>query len=131
MKIIKQLSIFAENKMGKIEKITRSLSDKNINILAINITSMGDFGVLKFVVDKPEEALEEMKKQGFTASLNDTLAIELPKDKPGSIHDIAESLAKKNINVENAGVLVEGDRNQAYMLIEVKNTEQAKKMLEK
>ncbi|MFQ3574729.1 MAG: ACT domain-containing protein [Thermodesulfovibrionales bacterium] len=125
---LRQISIFAENKPGKIERITKVLADGNINILAISISSSGDFGVLKFIVDKPDEALELLIKNGFTVSLNEVLAIELV-DKPGDLHRVAVALLKCGINIENAHVFVVNERAQSYLIVEVENVADAKKRL--
>ncbi len=126
---VMQISIFAENKLGKMEKVTKVLSDSNINILAISITSTNGFGIIKFMVDKPELALEVLKKDGFTVSLTEVLAIEMD-DQPGGLHEVVRILAEKNINIENASVYVAESRKRAYLLVEVKDIDNAKKLFE-
>ncbi len=125
---LRQISIFAENKPGRLEKVTRVLADAAINILAVSISSSGDFGVIKFIVDRPDSALEILKANGFTVSLNPVLAIELV-DKPGGLHSVAEVLFRHSINIENAHVFVEGNRDKAYLIVEVQDLEEAKKRL--
>jgi len=124
-----QISIFAENKLGKMERVTKVLSDAKINILAISISNSNGFGIIKFMVDKPELALEVLKKDGFTVSLNEVLAIEM-KDEPGGLHEVVRILAEKNINIENASVYVAESRKRAYLLVEVKDIDNAKKLFE-
>lgn len=126
---VMQISIFAENKLGKMEKVTKVLSDSHINILAISITSTNGFGIIKFMVDKPELALEVLKKDGFTVSLTEVLAIEMD-DQPGGLHEVVSILAKNNINIENASVYVAESRKRAYLLVEVKDIDNAKKLFE-
>lgn len=126
---LRQISIFAENKPGKIEKITKVLADGGINILAISISSSGDFGVIKFIVDKPFEARDLLIKNGFTVSLNEVLAIELI-DKPGDLHRVTSALLKCGINIENAHVFVVNERAQSYLIVEVEDVQEAKKKLE-
>ena len=126
---VMQISIFAENKLGKMEKVTKVLSDSKINILAISITSTNGFGIIKFMVDKPELALEVLKKDGFTVSLTEVLAIEM-NDQPGGLHEVVRILAQKNINIENASVYVAESRKRAYLLVEVKDIDNAKKLFE-
>ncbi|MCX8069153.1 MAG: ACT domain-containing protein [Thermodesulfovibrionales bacterium] len=125
---MRQLSIFAENKPGKLEKITRVMAEASINILAISISSSGDFGVIKFIVDKPEEAKEKLIASGFTVSLNEVLAIELV-DKPGDLHRVAVTLSKNGVNIENANVLVVGARETSYLIVELEDVAEAKKKL--
>lgn len=127
---IREISVFAENKPGKIEKITGLLAKEGINILAISIASTNGFGIIKFIVDKMELAYQKLKESGFTVSLNEVLAIEL-KDMPGQIHEITEVLLRNEINMENAYVFVVESRRQAYFIVQVKDIERAKRLLEK
>ncbi|HIJ60063.1 MAG TPA: ACT domain-containing protein [Nitrospirae bacterium] len=125
---LKQISIFAENKPGKLERITRVMADSGINILAVSISSSGEFGVIKFIVDKPEEAFNNLKESGFTVSLNAVLAIELI-DKPGDLNRVAVILSRCGVNIENANVLVVDKRETSYLIVELKDVSEAKKKL--
>ena len=127
---LKQISVFAENKPGRIEKITGVLADAGVNILAINIVSSGDFGVIKFVVDKCDEAFKSLKSAGLTVSLNEVLGIEM-EDRPGGLHDVIGILTRNGINVENAHVFVAESRKKSYLLVEVKDVKVAEKLLAK
>ena len=125
---LKQLSIFSENKPGRLKKITKVLSEEGVNILAINIASSNGFGVIKFIVDKFEPAFQKLKQKGFTVSLNEVLAIELV-DRPGGLYEVASILSTKKINIENAYVLILGSRKKAYLVVEVNEIERAKRLL--
>jgi hypothetical protein len=127
MKEIKQISIFAENQPGKIEKLSGILAHDKVNILAINITSMGDFGVLKFIVDKPEIAYKSLKRDGFAVTLNKAIGIEMT-DKPGGLYYVSKKLRENGINVDNAYVFVPDSRKKAMLLIETKDMKKAKKI---
>ncbi len=127
---VTQISIFAENKLGKMEKVTKVLSDSKVNILAISITSTNAFGIIKLMVDKPELALEKLKEAGFTVSLTEVLAIEMT-DQPGGLYEVVHVLAQNNVNIENASVYVAESRKRAYLLVEVKDIENAKQLLKK
>ncbi len=127
---LKQISIFSENKPGRLEKITKVLADEGVNILAINIASSNGFGVIKFIVDKCELAHQKLKQKGFTVSLNEVLAIELV-DKPGGLYEVARILSKKRINIENAYVLILESRKRAFLIVDVDDIEKAKKLLQK
>lgn len=127
MKEIKQLSIFAENKPGKVERLAGILAEKKVNILAINITSMGDFGVLKFIVDKPEVAYKGLKKDGFAVSVGKVLGIEM-NDSPGGLYRVSRALRENGINVDNAYVLVPESRKKAMLVIETKDLAKAKRV---
>jgi hypothetical protein len=127
---LRQISVFSENKPGKLEKITEVLAKDGINILAISISSSGGFGVIKFLVDRCEQAYQGLKEKGFTVSLNDVLAIEL-KDRPGGLNEVAKTLARHRINIENAHVFVVESRKRAFLIVEVSDVGEAKKLLEK
>ena len=125
---LRQISVFAENKPGKIEKITKVLADAGINILAISVSSSGDFGVIKFIVDHCDEAYRKLKEKGFTVSLNEVLGIELV-DRPGGLHEVVKALGKHSINVENAHVFVVESRQRAYLIVEVEDVRAARELL--
>jgi hypothetical protein len=128
MEQVKQISIFSENKPGRLQKITKVLAEEGVNILAINIASSNGFGVIRFIVDKYDLAYEKLKQKGFTVSLNEVLAIELV-DKPGGLFEVSTILARKKINIENAYVLILGSRKKAFLVVDVLDIERAMKLL--
>ncbi len=128
MEQVKQISIFSENRPGRLQKITKVLAEEGVNILAINIASSNGFGVIRFIVDKCDLAYEKLKQKGFTVSLNEVLAIELV-DKPGGLFEVSTILAKKKINIENAYVLILGSRKKAFLIVDVLDIEKAIKLL--
>jgi hypothetical protein len=118
------LSIFAENKPGKLEKITEVLASEGINILGFSIISVKDFGVIKFLVDKPEKAYQKFKEKGFTVAKVLCLGVEL-EDRPGGLYEIVKLISSKGINIESALVYVAETRKKAYFVFEVENLEEA------
>jgi hypothetical protein len=128
MEQLKQISIFSENKPGRLSKITKVIAEEGINILAMNIASSNGFGVIRFIVDKGEQASQKLRQKGFTVSLNEVLAIELV-DRPGGLHEVAAILSKKRINIENAYVLILESRKKAFLIVDVDDIEKAKKLL--
>ncbi len=125
---VMQVSVFSENKPGRIEKITGIFANEGINILAIAITSTNGFGIIKLLVDKYELAYEKLKESGFTVTLNEVLAIEM-KDSPGGLYEVSHILSKNSVNIENAYVYVVESRARAFLLVEVKDIEKAKEAL--
>jgi hypothetical protein len=125
MEQLKQISIFSENKPGRLKKITKVLAEEGVNILAINIASSNGFGVIRFIVDKFELAYQKLKQKGFTVSLNEVLAIELV-DRPGGLYEVSTILSKKRINIENAYVLILESRKKAFLIVDVHDIEKAK-----
>jgi len=127
---VMQVSVFSENKPGRIEKITGIFADEGINILAIAITSTNGFGIIKLLVDKYERAYEKLKESGFTVTLNEVLAIEM-KGQSRRLYEVSHILSKNSINIENAYVYVVESRARAFLLVEVKDIEKAKESLSK
>lgn len=96
-----QLSIFAENKPGKMSRITKLLAEENIDLKAITISDSGDYGIIKILVDKPEIALETLSRQGIAVSLKEIVAVKI-KDEPGGLFAVLQILGDKNINIDDA-----------------------------
>ncbi|TFH40598.1 MAG: ACT domain-containing protein [ANME-2 cluster archaeon] len=122
-KKIKQISVFAENKSGRLEKITRILKSANINIRAFNIAEAGDFGVLRMVVDQTDKAHEVLREAGFTVAENDVLGVEM-QDTPGGLYEIAKVLGDNNVNVDYAYAFGSATRN-ALLILRVDNVDNA------
>jgi hypothetical protein len=130
MEHLKQISVFSENKPGRLKKITKVLADEGVNILALNIASSNGFGVIRFIVDDPESAFWNLKKKRFTVCMNEVIAIELV-DKPGGLFEVAGILTRKKINIENAYILILDSRKKAFLIIDVKDVEKAMKSLDR
>jgi hypothetical protein len=122
-KMIKQISVFAENKPARLERMTEILKLANINIRAFTIAEAGDFGVLRMVVDKPDTAHRQLNEAGFTVSETDVLGVEM-SDSPGAIHEIAHILGSNNINVDYAYAFVTATQ-KALLIIRVDNINNA------
>jgi len=118
------LSVFAENKPGKLEKITEVLAEEGINILGFSIISVKDFGIVKLLLDKPETAFERFREKGFTVAKTSCLGIEL-EDRPGGLYRVVKLISSKGINIESALVYVGETRKRAYFVFEVENIEEA------
>ncbi|MCS7242294.1 ACT domain-containing protein [Candidatus Caldatribacterium sp.] len=125
-----QVSVFAENKPGRIEKITRILAEARINIRAITISSANGFGVVKILVDQPQRAFEVLREHGVPVYLQEVIAVILD-DIPGGLHKVAKVLAENGINIEDAyGFVVERGKT-AVLVIQVEHEPQAQSVLER
>ena len=82
---IRQISVFLENKKGRMLAVTRCLCENNINIRALSLADTTDFGILRLIVDQPDLAIKALKNSGFTVRDTDVIAIEIP-DSPGSLN---------------------------------------------
>lgn len=96
---IKQISVFLENKSGRLAAVTRLLAKLAINIRALSIADTSDFGILRLIVDQPDEAYKGLKEAGFTVSLTEVLGVEMP-DRPGGLSSILEVMEQEGINIE-------------------------------
>ena len=113
-KTIKQISLFSENKPGRLLKVSEVLGRKGISIRAFTIAESGDFGIIRLVVDKPDFAYDVLKQEGFTVSETDVLGIEID-DIPGSLKETAELFAEGQINIDYAYAFI--SRNQKAILV--------------
>lgn len=111
---IKQISLFAENKPGRLAKIAESLSKSGINIRAFTIAEAGDFGVIRMVVDDPDRAYKNLQGHGFAVSETEVIAVEM-KDIPGGLFEIANSLGSGGVNIDYAYAFV--TRSELALLI--------------
>ncbi len=128
--MVKQLNVFSENKPGKLEKITKVLSDADVNLRALKISSSDAYGVIKFLVDDPEKGFEAFRKAGVTAHLKEVLAVEV-KDTPGSLNRMLSLLAINNVNIEDCYGFVIEDRKRAVIILEMEEPAAASKILER
>jgi hypothetical protein len=123
-----QVSVFAENRPGKIERITGVLMRKNIDIRAITISDSGDYGIVKLLVDRPQEAVDALKEDGIAASLRDIVAIRV-NDKQGGLHEVASILTKNDVNVEDAYGFIVERKKDAVFVFQVQDVRRTEKLL--
>ena len=97
--LIKQLSIFVENKAGRLAEITEIIAKAGIDIRALSIADTTNFGILRLIVDKPDEAEKALKDAGLTVSLTNVIAIGIP-DKPGGFSSAMKCLADAGMGIE-------------------------------
>ena len=97
--LVKQISVFLENKSGRLAEVTRTLKEKQIDIRALYIADTTEYGILRMIVDKPEQALEVLSAAGFTVSSTHVIAIAVA-DQPGTLDDALEILSGGSISVE-------------------------------
>lgn len=128
MSAMNLLAVFAENKPGQTARITKILAEAGVNICWVTIANSGSFGVMKFLVDKRDQALERLKREGLMVSRLEVLAVEVP-NRPGALQSVADSLGQSNINLDNCSGFVANDR--AILLIEVHEPAQARAVLER
>lgn len=127
-KIIKQISLFAENKPGRLAKVADKLRTEGINIRAFTIAESGDFGIIRMVVDRSDDAHRVLHDAGFTVSETEVLGIEMD-DLPGSMSMIAEVLGKADINLDYAYAFITRGQ-KALLIIRVNDIKNAIQLLQ-
>ena len=123
-----QLSVFVDNKPGRLNALTGVLRDHRINIRAMTIANHRDYGVAKLLVSDPHSAHRALAEQGFAAALQPVLAIAI-EDRPGGLHELLEILAARQINVLDAYGFVLAPGQRAVWCMEVDDPAEATRLL--
>ena len=126
---IEQISVFMENKAGRLARVTDVLSEAGIHIKAMVVTDTTDFGVLRMLVDDPSKAVKSLKNRGFASSLTLVNAVEL-KNTPHEIHNSLLLLDNAGINVEYMYAYTQVEKNSTLMIFMSDDTEKAAQVLE-
>ena len=129
MKIM-QISVFLENRQGRLYDVCSLLGDNNVNIRALTIAETESFGVLRIVVDKSELAIRLLRDNHFVANFTDVIAIEVP-DKPGGLASILKILAENDVNIEYMYGFVEKFSDKALLVMRFEDTDFAQQILAK
>ena len=127
---IKQLTVFVENKQGKLAEITGLIAENGIDMRALSIADTKDFGILRLIVDDPDKACLALSESGVIVKLTDVIAIELPH-KPGTLSKALSALDKADINVEYIYAFMSSKGEGAYMVFRVADNAAAEKVLQK
>lgn len=118
---IKQISVFLENRRGRLLEATESLAKAGINIRALSIADTSEFGILRLIVPEPERAKEVLENSNFTVRENDVAAVGVP-DSPGGLASILRILNDKGINVEYAYAFVQKSGEKAVVVLRIEDT---------
>ncbi len=122
--LIKQVSVFIENKPGRLSEITDVLAKAGIDIRAFSIADTTDFGILRLIVNDPEKALNSLKENMMTVSVTKVIGVRM-KDAPGALNEVLHILFDKGISVEYAYAFITRKKDNAYVILRVENNEEA------
>ncbi len=122
--MIKQLSIFVENKAGRLAEITALLAKAGVDIRALSVADTTNFGILRLIVDKPAAAEQVLREAGLTVSLTDVIAVGIP-DQPGGFASAMQALAEESIDIEYMYAFISRDEGRACVILRVENVEAA------
>lgn len=121
---VEQISIFIENKSGRLAEVSRILGDAGVNIRALSLADTTDFGILRLIVNDREKAIRILKDKGFTVNKTEVVAVEVP-DQPGGLAKILQVLDTQSINVEYMYAFVERCGDNAVIIFRFDETEKA------
>lgn len=117
---IKQISVFVENKSGRLAEIAALIASAGIDIRALSIADTANYGILRLIVDKPDEAVQVLKDAGLTVSMTNVLAIGIP-DHPGGFASAMKSLADAGVGVEYMYAFISRDEGRACVILRIAN----------
>ena len=127
---ITQISVFLENRKGRLSDVCSLLGDNGVNIRALTIAETESFGVLRIVVDKSDLAIKLLRENQFVANFTDVVAIEVP-DQPGGLASILKLLSEHDVNIEYMYGFVEKFSDKALLVMRFEDTEFAQQVLAK
>ncbi len=126
---MKQVSVFVENRPGRLKLLMEILNRAEVNIRALSIADTADFGIVRMILSDTDQGLEAIRAAGFAASTNDVLRVEVP-DKPGGLlKAIAEPLAVAGINLEYVYAFADRPQEHAVVVLKVGDIDAAEKLI--
>ena len=126
--MVSQLSVFLQNRSGKLAAITRALSDSGVDIRALSIADTTDFGILRMLVSDVAQARATLSRQNCIVSVNQVVVVAVP-DEPGGLARVLTLMAKGNIDIEYMYSLIDRGKNDAYMVFRVSDEQGLLKLL--
>ena len=123
-----QISVFLENRAGRLAEVTHTLAEAGINIRALSLADTSDFGILRMIVCSPDKAKAVLKEKGFTIGRTSVVAVEVP-DNPGGLDSVLQTVSANGINVEYMYALVQRDVDSAIMIFRFDKADKAVEVL--
>lgn len=120
---VKQISVFMENKKGKLAEVTRYIADHNVNLRALSVGDNQDFGILRIICEDPTAAVKVLQDAGYITMMTDVLATAI-SDEPGSLAAILEVLSEADVAVEYTYAFLSAKAG-AYMIFRVDDNQKA------
>ena len=126
--LIKQISVFLENRKGRLSEITDILAKNDINIRALSIADTTNFGILRLIVNNTHKAEKVLKENNFTVSINSMVSVSLP-DSPGGLSNVLKTLSDGDLQIEYMYAFISHDPDKAYVLMRIEEDFKAQKLL--
>lgn len=127
---VKQISVFVENKPGKLAELTDYLNQQDIDMRTLSIAEAQDFGIVRMIVDDAYKTSQVLKNAGYVVSITPVLAVEM-SDEPGSLYKILKILGDGGVNLDYTYAFFSQKASTAYMILRVEDNEKAIEVLGK
>lgn len=125
----KQLSVFIENRKGRLSEVLEVLKANNVNILSMSLADTTEYGLLRLIVNNPELGKQKLTEQGFSSLLSDVLILKIPHV-AGSLQQLLKEIDLANVNIEYMyGLSI--DKNEAYVVVKPSDAQKTAEVLEK
>lgn len=125
---VKQLSVFIENREGRLKEVLQALKNSGVNIVSMSLADTSEYGLLRLLVSNPEDGKAALKGAGFSAMLTDVLAIKL-SHQVGKLQELLVAICDENINIEYMYALSTG-KDDASIVLKASDLEKAAKALQ-
>lgn len=126
--ILKQLTVFVENKTGYLSEITNLLAENSVDLKALSIADTKDFGLLRLIVDDPQNALKILNGKGILGKITEVIGVTV-KDRPGALSEVLSVLAKNGVNIEYLYAFLAGTPDCAHVVIKATDNALAEQIL--
>lgn len=123
-----QISVFIENRKGRLAEMTRLLGERGVNLRALYVADTADYGIARMIVDSPEDAAKILKDDGYTVNTTDVVALEIP-DEPGGIARVLTLLDDNNLNIEYLYGFADREGRSAIDIMRIEETDRAREVL--
>jgi len=123
----KQISVFLENKVGRLSHVTRVLGEEGINIRALSIADTSDFGILRLIVNDPARAYKVLKDARFTVSETEVIAVQVP-DLPGGLASVLEQMTEQDLSIEYLYAFLGNKGDDALVIFKVEDIARTRKI---
>jgi hypothetical protein len=126
--LVKQISVFIENKAGRLADVATCLANEGIDTRALSLADTTNFGVLRLIVDQPEKALEVLKACNFAVSITDVISVLVP-DVPGGLAEVLKIFNERNLDIEYMYAFIGKESGKAIVILRVDKPEEAMEKL--
>ncbi len=126
---IKQVSVFVENKAGRLVAILEALEKRGISIRALSVSDAAEIGIIRMILTDADEGQEELRRAGFTTRMDWVVSAEIPNVPGGLLHSVAKPLAEAGINVDYVYAYTEPSINRTMAVIKTQDLERAERIL--